>query len=356
MAPICSTGYGVAAVNLLNALVKQGENISAFPIGRLEVEPQHEFAVQKSLENARSFDPNAPCLRIYHQFSMAESIGRGQRVGFPFFELDAFNPLEVHHLASLDHILVSCEWAKRVVQKYLPSARIDVVPLGVDMDVFNPRLVNTNKPDSYVFLNAGKWEVRKGHDFIADTFNAAFTPRDNVELWLMPSNSIIPPNEQADWQRRYLETPMGRAGRIKILPWLKSQAEVARVMAMADAGLFPSRAEGWNLELLEMMAMGRPVIATNYSAHTEFCNARNSHLITVDDTEPAQDGKWFRGQGSWAAIGHEQIEQCVGHMRHLFKVRPGNAEGEETGRKFSWEAAASKVVDALMGYSRGPMN
>ena len=55
---------------------------------------------------------------------------------------------------------------------------------------------------------------------------------------------------------------------------------------MADCGLFPARAEGWNLELLEMMACGKQVIATNYSAHTEFCTKENSILIESDENIP----------------------------------------------------------------------
>ena len=39
-------------------------------------------------------------------------------------------------------------------------------------------------------------------------------------------------------------------------------------MAEAHCGVFPARSEGWNLGLVEMLSMGRHVIATDYSAHT----------------------------------------------------------------------------------------
>ena len=77
-------------------------------------------------------------------------------------------------------------------------------------------------------------------------------------------------------------------------------------MSKADCGIFPSRAEGWNLDMLEMMALNKSIITTNYSAHTEFCNKDNSFLIDISETEPANDGKWFFGQGNWAKIGEEQ--------------------------------------------------
>ena len=61
-------------------------------------------------------------------------------------------------------------------------------------------------------------------------------------------------------------------------------------MAGADCGVFLSRAEGWNLGLLEMMAMGKPVITTNYSGHTEFATPANALLVEVPEVEPAKDG------------------------------------------------------------------
>ena len=68
-------------------------------------------------------------------------------------------------------------------------------------------------------------------------------------------------------------------------------------MSQTDCGVFPARAEGWNLELLEMMSCGKNVIATNYSSHTEFCNSENCMLVETTELEDAHDGKWFRGQG-----------------------------------------------------------
>ena len=74
-------------------------------------------------------------------------------------------------------------------------------------------------------------------------------------------------------------------------------------MSQADCGVFPAKAEGWNLDLLEMMSCGKSTIATNYSGHTEFCNKENCYLVDLPEMETAEDGKWFRGQGEWGKIG-----------------------------------------------------
>ena len=124
-------------------------------------------------------------------------------------------------------------------------------------------------------------------------------------------------------------------------------------MAQTDCGIFPSRAEGWNLELLEMLACGKSVITTNYSAHTEFCNDTNSDLVEIKDTELAYDGKWFQGKcGNWAKISDDQIDCFVSHMRKIHKCKQDNSlsvneAGVDTANKFSWQKSALKVKEVL---------
>ena len=81
--------------------------------------------------------------------------------------------------------------------------------------------------------------------------------------------------------------------------------------------MFPSLAEGWNLEALEMMACGKQVIITDFSAHTEFCTKENADLVSISDTEPAFDGKWFFGQGNWAKIGEKEILDLSAKMQRF---------------------------------------
>ena len=122
-------------------------------------------------------------------------------------------------------------------------------------------------------------------------------------------------------------------------------------MSMVDCGLFPSKAEGWNLEALELLACGKHIIITDYSGHTEFCTKENSRLVTIDKKEQAYDGKWFDGKsGEWACIGSDQIDQIIEHMREIHRLKSEgslglNEEGVKTARHFSWENTAKKIIE-----------
>jgi len=355
-APINDLGYGVVGRNLLKNLSEMGVKVCYWPIGQPSVDNQEiRDLIKECMIKRDEFKHYSPSLRIWHQNDMAQHIGSGKRIGFPIFELNKFTKVEKNHLASLDNIIVCSQWAKTIIEQEVPlmKYRIGIAPLGVDKEIFYPRY--KNQSEKTVFLNVGKWEIRKGHDILIESFNKAFEKDDMVELWMMNHNPFLPEQQEKEWLNLYLDSKLG--SKIKIIPRAKTHKEVAEIMSQSDVGVFPSRAEGWNLEALEMMAMGKDVILTGYSAHTEFANEKNADIIKIEKTEDAHDGIWFHGQGEWAKIGTHQIEQLVDYMRKAYRNRMGfeehqNEEGIKTAGKFSWKNCSKNVME-FCGYMRG---
>lgn len=351
--PIGYTGYGVVGWNLCKELYKQNIDTTIFPISAQkfgQLPPLEEPEEQKLLEILvnRKFDPKASCLKIWHQFDLAERVGTGKYIAFPFFEIDTFVDKEKMHLRVPDQLVVSSEWAKNILNQNGINSQIDIVPLGVNSEIFNPNLNDQyvkSDSDPYIFICIGKWEIRKGHDILLELFNSAFSTQDNVELWVAASSdkSCFSDKEISEWHGYYSSGPL--KNKIKIIPRLPKQTDIAHKIAQADCGIFMSRAEGWNLELLETMSMNKPVITTNYSAHTEFCNKDNAYLVDIESLESAYDGKWFWGNGNWANIGQKQKDQAIEYMRYVFtnKIR-NNPNGIKTGQKYSWKNS----VDCLL--------
>lgn len=354
--PIGYTGYGVVGWNFIKYLTAANVDVTVFPISMNRFSPlppldtNEDSILLKNLTN-KNFDSKATCLRIWHQFDLAERIGTGKYIAFPFFEVNKFNERELIHLNIPDKLIVASNWAKDIIIANGISKDIDVVPLGVNTQVFNASLCNKytkTDNDPYIFLSVGKWEIRKGHDVLHEIFNKAFSPNDNVELWIAASSdkTCFSDKELIEWHNYYQTGPM--KDKIKIIPRLPTQNDLAKKMAQADCGIFLSRAEGWNLELLEMMSMNKPVIATNYSAHTEFCTSDNANLININELEPAYDGKWFFGYGEWAKIGDKQKEQTIELMRNMVKSKVRtNIDGLKTGQKYSWENSIQHLVKCI---------
>lgn len=338
-APITDkTSYGLVAINIATRL-----NFDVIlPIGKPSGNvPKSIIEKLNSPAEITDEDLVQPSIRLYHQFDL-QPIGNGKRIGYTIFELDKFNRIEKAHLKSVDEIWVCTEWAKKIIKENDIHSCVNVVPLGVDSSIFHPV---DYTPSDYIFLSAGKWEVRKSQNEIVEAFNKAFKPTDSVQLWLSMYNGFMSLSEQQIQRNLYLKTPMGQAGRIKFVGPFDKQDGIARIMNMSSCGVFPSKAEGWGLETLEMMACGKPVIVTDYAGHTEFCDKNNSTLIPVTETESAYDGRWFFNQGNWAKIN---IDALIEAMRAQFKIgNVVNSAGLETAKKFSWENTVECIREAL---------
>lgn len=344
-----STGYGITSTNIWKILRNKAD-IALFPIGKVTTDDANiidhlQYDISKIFQ---SNIKNAKCLKIWHMNDLLTSIGQGTYAVFPFFELDTIQDNEKVGLDIADIVFTPTEWSKNVlIQNGIPSNKIYKAPLGVDGSIFNELNNRTkNEDDPYVFINIGKWEIRKSHDLLVYIFNQAFSSKDNVELWMINHNPFLNSEQTQSWHKIYKNSTLG--DKIKIFDRIPTHQKLAETINLADCGLYISRAEGWNNEILETMAMNKPVIVTNYSAHTEYCDANNSYLIDIDSTEKANDGIWFHGTGNWAKLGSKQIEQTVEYMRKVFKDRiRHNSHGIITSKQYCWENTVENILQHL---------
>ena len=94
--------------------------------------------------------------------------------------------------------------------------------------------------------------------------------------------------------------------------------------------------------------MNKPVIVTNYSAHTEYCTSKNSYLVDITELETAIDNKWFDGTGNWAKIGQKEKDQIIEYMRYVFTNKINtNLDGLETAKLFTWENSAKQMLRCI---------
>lgn len=347
MSPIGYTGYGYTALNILTTLQKLSNNIGLTPIGQPSIDTKQDSIVVQTCMNQTHLIPyDSPTLKIWHQFDLLTRPGSGPYFAFPFFEVDKLNQKEKYHLNFVDHIIVSSRWAKDILLQNDISKPISIVPLGVDSSIFNSDLNKSDKSSNYIFISIGKWEKRKSHDILIECFNKAFQPKDNVELWLITHNPFLSQQEESEWIKLIDKSPL--KNKIRVFPRLQTHQQLAEVISYANCGVYVSRGEGWNLELLETMSMGKPVIATNYSAHTEYCNKDNAFLVDITETELAIDNKWFFGTSNWAKIGTQQIDQIIEHMRYCYTNKIStNINGVKTATSLSWENTA-KILTGCM--------
>ena len=370
IAPINDLGYGVVARNLIKELYKIDNGCKLYPLGNCDPFTPIE---QRMIEQGRIIDRDRVDLRIWHQYDMGYFLSNKRKIGLTFFELDRLTRYEVSHLNSLDILFVPSEWAKKIcIESGVNKCDIRILCMGVDLDIFpaiNTEYAPFNGYDSMgnmvfeptdnskptVFITCGKWEIRKGHDIIIKAFEDTFGAGENVKLIVNCYNPFISNNDE--WCARYTTN---RPHQVHVITQrLRNQYDLSRIYQMVDCGLFPARAEGFNLEAAELLAMGKECIMTDYSGHTAFAKDAGARLIDIDNLELANDGvffnsndpKWEGKPGRWAELGEKQLSDLRFWMHHIDGFKQGkklvrNNKGVEFFKNNTWEKAAKTIYEA----------
>lgn len=198
---------------------------------------------------------------------------RGAIVKWGIFEADRLEEAYLEYLSDSNLVWVPSDWAKNVLLAHgLNSAKIDVIPEGVDASLFHPFLRrNVSKDDNFRFYMCGKYEERKGYPELLEGFKLAFGNSENVKLYLKADNfhsdSVRGTDKKSDLQ--HLLNSIGLTN-VVLLSGNYSAADLALINSFVDAQIFSSRAEGWGLPLLEGIASGLPTICNFYSGQTQY--------------------------------------------------------------------------------------
>jgi glycosyltransferase involved in cell wall biosynthesis len=341
------TGFGITGINVWKNLRKRID-LSCIPIGSLSFDSEKDYLLMnQDLKNTiASNSKTAPCLKIWRLGDLISRVGSGRYGVYTFFELDKINSFHIGQLDHADVVFTPSKWSKQILlNNKLDTSKIIICHPGVDKSTFNPsNFINLKNGSNYIFLHIGKWQKRKGHDFLINAFNKAFSSKDKVELWMMSENPFLTKKETEYWHRMYKSGPL--RDKIKILSRVDTHRELANIISQSDCGIYPSRGEGWNYSIPDTMSMNRPIITTNYSAHTEYCSKKNSYLIDIDNLEPAVDQN---EKANWAELKTNQLEQTIHYMRHVYtnKIRT-NTEGLKTSARFTWNKTADVLFNNLI--------
>jgi glycosyltransferase involved in cell wall biosynthesis len=284
---------------------------------------------------------------------------KGRNVVWAMFETDKLAPFYIEWLNHGDLVWTASTWARNILLAHgLPAEKVAVVPAGVDGEVYHPHCRprnETSAPTKFRFLIHGKFEERKGYKQLLDAFVKAFGGNPKVELLIKGDYYLNKDSKAAmllDFVKSY------KAPNIKLLTGLATQDDLFVIYNMADAFVFPSRAEGWGLPLIEAMATGLPTISTNYSGHTEFLShveglfmAVNHKMVPIEDPEfrrlvLGNNGDW----GHWAEADVDDLAQKMQEIVNNHAVwRQHALEASRILRaRFNWANAAHIAIESLI--------
>jgi len=266
-------------------------------------------------------------------------------IGFWAWELEVFPVGWVPAIDFLDEI-----WApSRFVQQALTRTTdrpVTLMPQCVELPPFERRnRAYFGLPDTaclFIFVfDFLSYIDRKNPIAAVRAFKAAFPKgEEKAGLVMKVMNADV---RDPRWCAMLSE--IAGDSRIVIINEAMSRAESLALLDCCDCFVSLHRSEGFGRGPAEAMALGKPVIVTNYSGNTDFTLPDNSFLVNYK-LVPVQPGQYVFGEGQvWA---EPDVDHAARHMRTVHEDRAEAERIARRGQAHVRAALSAREVGSLM--------
>jgi glycosyltransferase involved in cell wall biosynthesis len=207
-----------------------------------------------------------------------------------------------------------------VADHQVDPARMAVVPVGVDVDLFRPLPEVTPVPGRLI-TTASADVTMKGLRYLLEALAKVRTEREDAHLVVIGRRK---PGGQAD----KTITRLGLEDSVEFVTGVPDQ-RIIELYAEAELAVVPSLYEGFSLPAIEAMACGTPLVATSGGALPEVVGADGHTALVV----PPGDSDALTAKLRWA-LGRHDLRQTV-----------GAAGRQRVVDQWSWKHTAAKTVE-----------
>ena len=155
------------------------------------------------------------------------------------------------------------------VMKYgADEAKIRIVPNAVDLNLFKPSKAKSNDP---LFVWVGRFIPEKGLPYLVNATEIVVRECKNAKFILIGDGPMLPLIKK-------IVRKSGLDDHVKFTGFMGAKL-VSHVLSKATAFVFPSLKEGMPKAVLEAMACGLPIVASNISGIDEFVKDEYNGLL-----------------------------------------------------------------------------
>lgn len=252
---------------------------------------------------------------IRMNFLKREILDNRYNIAYWLWELPEFPRKWAAAMAPFDEIWTPAEFVSEAIRK-VTNKPVRTVPYYMPMpetDKTYDRAYFGLPEDQFLYMisydgmsNTG----RKNPKASLDAFCRAF-PEARGDVGL-----VIKVLHCGEREQKLFEELKSRYGNVYIVDRPLEKVEFNSLIKAVDAYISLHRAEGFGLVLAEAMFLGTAVVATNYSANTEFMQSDDSCLVSADEVEITEDNFPYKKGRHWA---EPDIDEAAGYIRRLCK-------------------------------------
>ncbi|NLL77142.1 MAG: glycosyltransferase family 4 protein [Clostridiales bacterium] len=268
-------------------------------------------------------------------------------IAYWLWELEEFPDRWVPCIQTVDEIWTPSEFISNSLRKKTKKPVI-TVPYAIEtaQDDCLDRKYFSLPEDKFLFLTMYDFisiSERKNPAAVIDAYIKAF-PEGNKDVGL-----VIKINHAEDKKLEKLKNKLKDYSNVYFITDNLTRHEVDSLLCVCDVLVSLHRSEGFGLPLAEAMALGKPVIATNWSAPTEFMDGESACLVSYKLIKLKKTIGPYEKGNYWADA---DTDHAADYMKKLWEDREYR---EKIGRNaqtyikehLSYEYAAGIMKDRL---------
>lgn len=245
---------------------------------------------------------------------------------------------------------------------------VDVLFEGFDSSVYDnkkPQLDSVNEllsniDEDFAFLFVGHWlPGQLGHDRknvsgLVNTFFEAFKNKKKKPALILKTSIFGPSVNDVYTIQKNIESIRGvvdstNLPNVYLINGDLSDDEMNSLYnhPKVKAHVSFTRGEGFGRPLLEACVSGKPIIASNWSGHTDFLNPDFNYLIggKLDNVHPSAANEWLRREKKWFTINYGE---AMSTMRWVFENYKSSLEKSRKNRKYVKDNFTFEKMDARL--------
>ncbi|MDX8527731.1 glycosyltransferase [Mesorhizobium sp. MSK_1335] len=306
--PFAEIGVGEAMRSLARSIESADVSYEVVNFDEQVRSSQKDRALEDRLTDTPSKTVNIFCVNADMLRSTVRGVGSAvlqnrYNILRPFWELPRIHPQWIDGLRQVDEI-----WAPTSFVRDAFASEIDRPVIHVPVSVSVPSDVRSNRDrfgissDATAFLFAfdfSSYPTRKNPQAVLEAYLRAFGQdrKRNVSLVIKTMGQSAQRVEILNSVRRLAQDDC----RIVLIDDVLSRADMYSLTASCDVFVSLHRSEGFGLGIAEAMALGKAVIATDFSGSRDFVSGETGFPVPcrLIDVEPDQYPYFVEGQ-KWA--------------------------------------------------------
>ena len=273
---------------------------------------------EKPRNNTNIFHVNPDVLYHINMYLPDEIWTVPYNIGFFLWELSELPQDWIRSIELFDEIWAPSGFIVDTFKKYTDKPVIKI-PYGININdcAAYDRTYFGLQENIFLFLvmfDINSTMERKNPMGAVNAFIEAFSGKFEQVGIVIKINSFAGSDEEV----QKLKEPLEGYQNVYFIEKILDRDEVNGLINSADSFVSLHRSEGFGLVIAEAMYLGKPVIATNYSANIDFMNVENSCPVDYTMTKITKDSGPYKKGSEWA---DPDIGQAAFYMQKLVNDR-----------------------------------